>query len=139
MELPVPRSTGRADSILHFIDEIHDRGNSLLNEWLGFRIILVRPAKNVAPDRHTTIAMGGDDRSAIYVFCDGFRWKNSVISLGEQPKIWDLHLHGTPNRAIALTVGAMAGRTVVDVEVETGEPGAGLTDATRSNQRQCHQ
>ncbi len=83
--------------------------------------------------------MGGDDRSAIYVFCDGFLWKNSAISLAEKPKIRDLHLHDISNRAIALAVGAMAGRTVVNVEVETGEPGAGLTDATRSNQRPCYQ
>jgi len=111
----------------------------LLNELLGFRVIFVRPTKNVAPDRHTTIAMGGDDRSAIYVFCYRFLWENSAISLAEKPKIRDLHLHDIPYRAIALAVGAMAGRTVVDVEVETGEPGAGLMNATRSNQRQYHQ
>jgi hypothetical protein len=104
-----------------------------LNQLLGFRVIFVRPAKNVAPDRHATIAMGGDDRSAVYVFCDGFRWKNSAISLAEKSKIRDLHLHDIPDRAITLAVGAMAACTVVDVEVETGEPGAGLTDATRSN------
>lgn len=104
---------------MHPGDEIYDDQDSLLDQLLGFGVIVSGPLKEVAPDRHTPIAVGRDDRPTVDILRNGIGRKDSVISLAQESKVRDLYLHDACDRAIPFAIVAMARSTIGQVEVDT--------------------